>query len=221
MARSNERTECRHRLSPRGKGRGDAETSAVWLSGILVRYADGHRPNALCRVRMIERNGETVTNLSLYFTPQGSNAPSKRDTTVSREKAVQKAPVGALAPWQTHRAIQLLSATYAGCSVETLANACGLSSSHFAHAFKASTGVPPHRWLLLHRVQCARELIESTTGGLAGIALNCGFSDQSHLTRAFHSVTGSSPAAWRRERRLGVTAAELELSGEAFEVGAT
>lgn len=168
---------------------------------------------------MLERNGETVTNLSLCFTPKGSKAQSKRDTTVSGDKAVQKASAGALAPWQTHRAIQLLSATCAGCSVETLAIACGLSRSHFAHAFKASTGVPPHRWLLQHRVQRARELIESTRDSLAGIALSCGFSDQSHLTRAFHSVTGHSPAAWRRERRLGVSAAELERSSEAFEVG--
>ena len=128
-----------------------------------------------------------------------------------RGQAVQRRAARALAPWQAERAIQLLvSGTFAGCSVEMLADACGLSPSHFAHAFKASTGVPPHRWLLLHRVQRARELMESTRNSLSAIALSCGFSDQSHLTRAFRSVIGSSPAAWRRERRMGVTAAELQ-----------
>lgn len=128
-----------------------------------------------------------------------------------RGQAVQRRAARALAPWQAQRAIQLLvSATSAGCSVEMLADACGLSPSHFAHAFKASTGVPPHRWLLLHRVQRARELMESTRNSLSAIAFSCGFSDQSHLTRAFRSVMGSSPAAWRRERRMGVTTAELQ-----------
>ena len=123
---------------------------------------------------------------------------------------MQRGPARTLAPWQVERAIKLLLlATSTGCSVETLARACGLSSSHFAHAFKASTGVPPHRWLLLNRVQRAREMIEGTTERLSAIAASCGFADQSHLTRAFRSVEGRSPAAWRRERRSGVTAAEL------------
>ena len=130
-------------------------------------------------------------------------------------RAIRKPPIRALAPWQVNRAIQLLySAVNAPCSVETLAAACGVSRSHFAHAFKASTGVPPHRWLLLHRIQSARELMECTSDGLSAIAARCGFADQSHLTRAFRSVMGRSPAAWRRERRSGVTAAELNLGAD-------
>lgn len=129
---------------------------------------------------------------------------------MQRVAAVQKPSARTLAPWQLDRAIKLLlSATSTGCSVETLARACGLSPSHFAHAFKASTGVPPHRWLLLHRVQRAREMMESTTESLSAIATSCGFADQSHLSRSFRSVMGRSPAAWRRERRSGVTAGEL------------
>ena len=139
---------------------------------------------------------------------------------MQRVAEIQGNSVKALAPWQIRRAIQLLQAAIsAGCSVETLAGACGLSPSHFAHAFKASTGVPPHRWLLLHRVHCAREMIECTNERLSAIALNCGFADQSHLTRAFRSVIGTSPAAWRRERRMGVTAAELDLTSEAVLFG--
>jgi transcriptional regulator GlxA family with amidase domain len=129
---------------------------------------------------------------------------------MQRVPAVRKASVRPLAPWQVGRAINLLlSATSTGCSVETLARACGLSPSYFAHAFKASTGMPPHRWLFLHRVQRARELIEGTTESLSAISATCGFADQSHLTRAFRSVEGRSPAVWRRERRSGVTKAEL------------
>ena len=114
-----------------------------------------------------------------------------------------------LAPWQLHRAVQLLHAAISNpCPIDRLAGACGLSSGHFAHAFKASTGLPPHRWLLRLRIQRAREMMEGTEASLSAIAIACGFADQSHFTRAFRAATGSSPARWRRERRAGVTAAE-------------
>jgi len=117
---------------------------------------------------------------------------------------------GALAPWQLRRAIRLLlAATASGCSVASLARACGLSASHFAHGFKAATGVPPHRWLLLHRLACARDMMLAGTESLSSIAVSCGFSDQSHLTRVFRSEMGCSPAAWRRQQRAGVSAREL------------
>ena len=60
------------------------------------------------------------------------------------------------------------------------------------------------------RSERAREMMERTGESLSAIALSCGFSDQSHFTRAFRAVMGRSPAVWRRERRSGVTAAEIE-----------
>ncbi len=128
------------------------------------------------------------------------------------EAAVRNALPRRLAPWQVRRAIQLLStATSTACPVAALAAACGLSRSHFAHAFRSTTGVPPHKWLLLHRVRHACEMMERTDKRLAEIAHSCGFADQSHFSRTFRSVMGNSPAVWRRERRSGVTAIELGL----------
>jgi AraC family transcriptional regulator len=115
-----------------------------------------------------------------------------------------------LAPWQAQRAIQLLiESTATTCPVAALAAACGLSRSHFAHAFRATTGVPPHKWLLQHRIRHACEMMERTDQRLAEIAHSCGFADQSHFSRRFRSEMGRSPAVWRRERRMGVTAAEF------------
>lgn len=126
---------------------------------------------------------------------------------------VRNQPPRRLAPWQVRRALQLLiKATASTCPVATLAAACGLSRSHFAHAFRATTGVPPHKWLLLHRVRHACEMMERSDRRLAEIAHSCGFADQSHFSRTFRSVMGSSPAVWRRERRSGVTDVELGLS---------
>jgi len=64
-----------------------------------------------------------------------------------------------------------------------LATECGLSD--FARAFRHSTGVSPHRWLLKHRVDHARELLSDRALSLTDVALSCGFADQSHFTRLF------------------------------------
>jgi AraC-like DNA-binding protein len=44
-------------------------------------------------------------------------------------------------------------------SLQQLADAVGLSRSHFARAFKKSTGVSPHRWLLDRRIERAQDLL--------------------------------------------------------------
>jgi transcriptional regulator GlxA family with amidase domain len=96
-----------------------------------------------------------------------------------------------------------------------LAERCGLSTRHFARAFRQSTGVPPHRWLLNHRVGYAKELLCNPALSLAEIALACGFADQSHFTRIFTSVVHLSPGLWRRMqawRQPGNGSTELSAS---------
>ena len=126
---------------------------------------------------------------------------------------VRNQPPRRLAPWQAQRAIQLLTkATSTECPVARLAEACGLSRSHFAHAFRATTGVPPHKWLLLHRIRLACEMMEQTDQCLAEIAQNCGFADQSHFSRRFRLGDGQQPGRVAARAAAGVTAAELGLS---------
>ena len=120
--------------------------------------------------------------------------------------AIQRIPRGALAPWQERRAKELMSADLTEeLPLRRLAAECGLSVRHFARAFRQSTGVPPHRWLLKQRVAHATELLNSRDLPLADIAVSCGFADQSHFTRVFTALVGVSPSAWRRS--LGVTEA--------------
>ena len=118
------------------------------------------------------------------------------------DAVVRNQPSRRLAPWQVRRAVQLLiRATSTTCPVATLAAACGLSRSHFAHAFRATTGVPPHKWLLLHRVRHACEMMEQTDTCLAEIAHSCGFADQSHFSNQFRKHTGMTPSRYREIAR--------------------
>jgi AraC family transcriptional regulator len=106
---------------------------------------------------------------------------------------------GSLAYWQERRAKDMLRANLCGdLSISELAGACGLSSSHFSQAFKKTVGCPPHRWLLIQRVEKAKRLLLNSRQQLSEIALETGFTDQSHFTRVFSQHTGESPGAWRR-----------------------
>jgi AraC family transcriptional regulator len=80
-----------------------------------------------------------------------------------------------------------------------LASLVNLSPSQFGRAFKTSTGTTPHLWHLEVRIESAKRLLADHSMRLAEIALDTGFSEQSHFTRAFRAATGISPGAWRRE----------------------
>ncbi len=109
---------------------------------------------------------------------------------------------GALSPLQERRITGLLQQDLRGeLRLEELATSCGMSRGHFIRAFKQSTGLPPHQWLLSQRVHRAQALLPDTRLPISQIALECGFADQSHLTRVFTKIVGASPAAWRRDRR--------------------
>ena len=84
-------------------------------------------------------------------------------------------------------------------SLSELAALCGLSRSYFIRAFKQTTGMAPHRWLLMQRAKRAKDLLRGTKMPIAEIAGACGFADQSHLTRAFSKAFGISPGVWRRQ----------------------
>jgi len=106
---------------------------------------------------------------------------------------------GGLAPWQLKLATEMLNAHLAGdISHAQIAQQCGLSPSHFARAFRISTGLAPHQWLLRRRVDRAKELLRDPVQPLTAIAFACGFADQSHFTRVFGAIAGMPPGEWRR-----------------------
>ena len=115
---------------------------------------------------------------------------------------------GGLAPWQVRRAKQIMDEKLEeAVAIEELAAACRLSKSHFARAFKVTTGQSPHRWHLGHRVDRAKRLMVESDQSLADIALVCGFADQSHFAKVFSRFVGFPPGTWRRAQERAVTPA--------------
>jgi AraC family transcriptional regulator len=108
---------------------------------------------------------------------------------------------GALAVWQERRVKEIIDANLDGeITVMQLAAACGLSGHHFSRAFRHSTGVAPHQWLLQRRIEKAKQLLRQSRLPLSEVAAVCGFAHQSHFTRVFARLVGVSPGRWRRLR---------------------
>jgi len=87
-------------------------------------------------------------------------------------------------------------------TLSELAAVCSLSPSHFARRFKATTGLPPHQYLIAARVNRAKRLLASQGQAIVDIAYACGFTHQEHMTRIFRRQTGMTPASYRRAAML-------------------
>lgn len=82
-------------------------------------------------------------------------------------------------------------------SVEAMAREAALSTAHFGRVFAAAFGETPHQYLIKRRIERAQQLLAGTGLSIAEIALQTGFSSQSHFSDAFRRAIGISPRRYR------------------------
>lgn len=105
---------------------------------------------------------------------------------------------GGLSPQRLQRVLDHIDAhLQEELCVPDLARIVDLSPSHFAAAFRKSTGMPPYRYAMHRRALRARELLADPARSIADIAYSLGYSSQAHFTTAFRRLTGISPGAYR------------------------
>lgn len=106
---------------------------------------------------------------------------------------------GGLAHWRLKQAVQLLESDSTRAPLlSEIAESIHLHPTSFCRAFKQSTGMPPHRYLLVHRTNQAKKMMEDRSLTLTQIALDCGFSSSSQFSAAFKRIVGVPPRAFRR-----------------------
>jgi AraC family transcriptional regulator len=67
--------------------------------------------------------------------------------------------------------------------------------------FRVSFGLPPHAWIAQQRVECARELLRTTSLPLADVATRCGYANASHFSHRFREAVGAAPIVYRSAMR--------------------
>lgn len=82
-------------------------------------------------------------------------------------------------------------------TLNNLADQAGVSRAHFARYFRSITGVSPHRFVTLRRIEKAKQLLRDGRPGMIQIAQDVGFSNQSHFSQVFHAITGKTPSQYR------------------------
>ncbi|TWI47969.1 AraC family transcriptional regulator [Pseudomonas duriflava] len=117
-----------------------------------------------------------------------------RDKTAS---CISKAKLDALQRYITTH----LAATI---SVKDMAAIVGLSPSHFVRVFGTIFGVSPHQYVQAQRLKRAERLLALHNVPLKAVAMDCGFADQSHMTRLFKEKLSMTPKEYREKRACGL-----------------
>jgi AraC family transcriptional regulator len=119
----------------------------------------------------------------------------------SRLSAATKPQKGGLTPRELKLLTEYIKDRIASdLSLGELAALVSRSPFHFARAFKVSMGVPPHRYVLLLRLELAKELLVGGPLSVTQVAHACGFASSQHMATVFRRTVGTTPTEYRRQR---------------------
>jgi AraC family transcriptional regulator len=107
-----------------------------------------------------------------------------------------------LVPHKLNRVQAFIAQHYSeAIHVQELAASIHLSPFHFARMFKQATGLPPHLYITMQRMQQAKELLKISDLPLVDVAASVGFQSQGHFTGVFHKYAGVTPRIFRLNYR--------------------
>jgi AraC family transcriptional regulator len=111
----------------------------------------------------------------------------------------EESPRGGLAPFRLKLVKEHVDANLGrDLRLPELASLAQMNVDSFIRAFRQSVGVPPHRYILMQRVERARALLRASAFSIPQVAVRSGFGSQSSFTRAFRRLTGTTPREYRR-----------------------
>ena len=84
-----------------------------------------------------------------------------------------------------------------GLTLGAMSALLSMSPYHFAHAFRTTLGLAPHRYVLLRRVERAKHLLRETDLSITEIAHEVGYANPGNFSVVFHRLTGQTPRNFR------------------------
>jgi len=98
------------------------------------------------------------------------------------------------------RATRRIFASRGTLRVRELAAELGVGERRLQRSFDLAVGLSPKRLARVARLQAVLHAFASPSPSLAGIAADCGYSDQAHFTHELRELVGVSPAEFLAER---------------------
>ena len=80
-----------------------------------------------------------------------------------------------------------------------LAAIAGMSPHYFSELFKRSTGRAPHNYVLMQRIERAKQQLRDPNRSIIDAGLDAGFQNPSHFARMFRKLEGTTPSTYRAE----------------------
>jgi AraC-like DNA-binding protein len=153
---------------------------------------------------LIQRN--IVEHLIEYKQPDGLFVQETALRILGRmlEAVFEKKDSKRATPNHSHRSLvrqvqAILSTRFTeALTLESLSNELGYSPYHLSHVFHWQTGTSVHKYLSQIRLRTALEMISDGCLNLTQLAVNLGYSHQSHFTQAFRKAFGAPPSQLRR-----------------------
>lgn len=105
---------------------------------------------------------------------------------------------------------RLIRRTRGSVAINDVASRLGWSMRHLQQQFAAEFGLTPKAVAKVSRFERSVPLVAAGGASLAGVAVQCGYADQGHLTRDWRALAGTSPARWRRQDALANATRETE-----------
>jgi AraC family transcriptional regulator len=84
-------------------------------------------------------------------------------------------------------------------SLSKLAAIADMNPHYFSELFKQSTGRSPHNYVLLQRIERAKQQLRDPKRSIIEAGLDAGFQNSSHFARMFRKLEGTTPSKFRAD----------------------
>ncbi len=107
---------------------------------------------------------------------------------------------GGLPPYRLKRVLDYIADNLGtDISLSDLATIAGMSPHYFSELFKQTVGRSPHNYVLLQRIERAKQLLRDPRRSIIEAGLDVGFQNPSHFARMFRKLEGATPSRFRAD----------------------